>query len=108
MILVSNPFVAFAESPNAGPLKSILTNFLAFLNKVTPTLIALAFVVFGWGIIKLITAGGDPKRRSDAKGILTWGIIAIFILASMSGIVLFIKTYFAIPGNKPIEVPKFQ
>ena len=108
VILVSSPLMACAQSPNAEPVKSVLTNFLAFLNKVTPTLIALAFVVFGWGVIKLITAGEDPKKTTDAKGILTWGIIAIFILASMFGIILFIKMYIGIPGNRPVQIPKFQ
>ena len=108
VILVSNPLATSAQSPNAEPVKSVLINFLTFLDAVTPILIALAFLVFGWGMIKFITAGEDPKKRTDAKSILTWGIIGIFILASMSGIVTFIKTYVGVPANQPIQVPKFQ
>jgi len=64
-----------------------------------------AFVIFGWGILKLITANGDPKKVGDAKGILTWGIIGIFILASMGGIIYFINAYIGIPTKPVIQAP---
>ena len=108
VILTFNPLVAFAQSPDAGPVKSVLENVLTFLKVVIPILITLALLVFGWGIIKLITAGEDVKKRTDAKGILTWGIIGIFVLTSMYGIITFVKDYIGIPENQPIQVPKFQ
>ena len=106
--LLTAPLLAFAQTPSMGPAKSILLNIRDLLPVVVKILITLAFVVFGWGIVKLIIAGGDTKKISGAKGILTYGIIGIFVLASILGILTFIKTYIGIPDNAPITVPKFQ
>ena len=106
--LLITPLLAYAANPNAEPVKSVLVNFHTLLTVVIQILITLAFVVFGWGIIKLITAGGDTKKIADAKGILTYGIIGLFVLSSMYGILVLIKTYLGVPDNTPIIVPEFQ
>ncbi len=108
LLLVTTPLIVFAEPPDATLVKSVLINVLVLSNNLIFILINLAFIVLGWGIIKLISAGGDTKKVSDAKGILTWGIIGIFVLASMYGIIFFIKQYIGIPNNPVIQVPKFQ
>ena len=107
-ILFAIPLLAYAKDPDAGPVQLIILHTIVVLNVVIEILITLAFVVFGWGIIKLITAGGDAKKVTDAKGILTYGIIGIFVLASLLGILTFIKTYIGVPSNAPITAPKFQ
>ena len=109
-ILFTSPLFAYAQNPDAEPVKSVLTNFQTLLTVVIEILITFAFVVFGWGIIKLISAGGsgNQKKITDAKRILTYGIIGIFVLSSMYGILAFIKTYLGVPDNTPITVPKFQ
>ena len=104
--LIFIPLAAYAQ--DAGPVKSVLTNFLTFLNAVNPILIACAFLVFGWGVVKFVTAGGDPQKRAVAKSMLMWGVIGIFILASLYGIVTLLKTYIGIPANQPVQVPKFE
>ena len=106
-ILIAIPSVAFA-APNAQPVKSILDHILTLLNVVIQVLIMLAFVVFGWGIIKLIIAGGDTTKIKDAKKILLYGVIGIFVLASLGGILFFIKTYIGVPDNSPVQIPKLQ
>ena len=109
-VLLITPLSALAEIPNSAPTLLILLHFLTLLESIIGIVIYLAFVVFGWGIIKLITAGGsgDQKRITDAKRILVYGIIGLFVLSSMFGILTFIKTYLGVPDNTPITVPKFQ
>ena len=107
-IFITTSFIACAASPDVEPAKSILVNFLRFLNTLVLILTAFAFVVFGWGIIKLIFAGGDAKGVAEAKKILLYGVIGIFVLVSLGGILFFIKTYIGIPDNSPVEIPKFQ
>ncbi len=97
-----------AASADITPIKKILTNILSLLTVTVQILITLAFVVFGWGIVKLIINAGNPQKVKDAKKILLWGIVGIFILASLFGIVTFIKTYTGIPNVSPnITPPKF-
>ena len=109
VILISLPLIASAQAPDPAPVNTVLTNFLALLTVVIKILISSAFVVFGWGIVKLIftTRAGDAKKIGEAKQILLWSIIGIFVLASLGGIIIFIQTYFGIPNNAPIQPPTF-
>ena len=97
------PFVASA----ASKLNTILTNIQDTLGIVIKILMTLALVVFIWGIVQFIAAAGDPQAITRAKGIMKYGIIAIAILAMMTGIIAFLQTYFGIQGGQPIKIPQF-
>lgn len=107
IILISFPLITSAQAPDPQPVNTVLTNFLALLTIVIKILISLAFVVFGWGVVTFILASNDEKKIREAKNIILLGIIGIFVLASMGGIIIFIKTYFGIPDNSPIQPPTF-
>jgi hypothetical protein len=47
----------------------------------------LALIFFFWGLARLIFSAGDEKGREDGKKIMLWGIIALFIMFSVWGIV---------------------
>ena len=51
---------------------------------------SIAVLVFGWGIVKYLTAAGDATKLAAARGFLWWGVIGMFVLAAMFGLVLFI------------------
>lgn len=107
IILISIPLIVSAQAPDPQSVNTVLTNFLALLTIVIKILISSAFVVFGWGVVKFIFTANDPKKIEQAKYIMLLGIIGIFVLASMGGIIIFIKTYFGIPDNSPIQPPTF-
>lgn len=102
------PLAAYSASPDSGPVNSVFESMLNLLNVLTQIGIVTAFVVFGWGIVRLITAANNPAVLKQAKGILWWGIIGLFVLASLFGIVSFIKIYIGIPDNVIINIPNFS
>lgn len=97
---------AFAASPNPGQVDTVINNAIDAAEVGVQIGIVLALVVFGWGIIKFISAADNPKKIQDAKQIMLWGVIGIFILASLFGIVKFINIYFGIGAGNPIEPPR--
>jgi len=99
------PFSAMAQSSEG--INSILNNILSASTVLIQILITLAILAFGWGVVKLIFAASNPQQIKDAKGILLWGMIGIFVLSSLYGIITFIKTYVGVPDNSPIQIPKF-
>lgn len=107
MCIAAVPAFVFAASPEQ--LNSILGNILNLADILVQIAAVLAIVVFGWGIVKLIASADDPKKLEEAKGIITWGVIGMFILASTYGIIRFIEIYTGIDsGGSPIEIPKFK
>lgn len=85
----------------------ILENTIDIVRLATELVWVLTLVVFGWGIVKLISAAGSPEKLKEAKGIIWWGIIGMFVLASIIGIIVFAQKYFGIHGVQIIDVPQF-
>jgi SNF family Na+-dependent transporter len=60
---------------------------------VTTTLVPLAFILallfFFWGIAKYIWSAGNEKE--EGKKIMYWGVIALFVMSCVWGIVTFIS-----------------
>ncbi len=62
--------------------------FLDIIQILVPILYALALLVFVWGLVKFIfRVGGDSdKALADGKKLMTWGLLALFIMVSVWGI----------------------
>ncbi len=103
MAAVIAPFNAYA----ATLIGDILKNTLDALNIIMQIMMTLAFVIFIWGIVKLIANAGNPQAIKQAKAIMLYGIIGLLIMASVTGIIALIQAYFGIPGGGSIKVPQF-
>jgi len=87
-------------------INQIIVNLIGTARLVLVLLFVLAMLVFVWGMVKFIFAASNPEQLKKAKGILWWGIIGMFVLASVFGIVVALQTYFGI-GAPRIPIPQF-
>lgn len=76
------PLFAFAAT-----VGTILTDIQTILNTVIPILMILATVVFLWGVITYITAGGDEDKSKTGKTYIIWGLIGLFAMVAIWGLV---------------------
>lgn len=84
-ILVLAPAFAFAQFSDTTQL---INAFGGILNSLIVILIALALFVFLWGLVKFIfRVGGDEKAVAEGKRVMIWGLIALFIMVSVWGII---------------------
>lgn len=86
-LMAFSPLLAFAAPGDLGMANTLVQNIRTLLNYILPVLLALAIIYFFWGLIKFIRAAGDPKAASEGKSIMIWGIIAIFIMVAIFGII---------------------
>lgn len=89
MSLISSPFVTLA-AVNIGTLdfKGLVAYILEdFIKPVTVAILALAVVYFLWNIFNIIRASKSGEELTDLKNKALWGIIAIFVMVSMWGLV---------------------
>ncbi len=78
------PALALAQAVrDANTLFSKATNIL---NAIIPIVISLAVVVFIIGIFRYIIAG-DEESKKGAKSLILYGIIGIFVMISVYGLV---------------------
>ena len=66
-------------------------NLLAKADQIMRQIIGILFtagtVVFLWGVIQYMTAAGDEKKIKDARQKITYGIIGLFLMVAIWGIV---------------------
>lgn len=74
--------------------KSLLEKIMS--NAVTPFLyfmFALAIVIFLWGIMEFIYSSDDEKKKEDGKRHLVWGLVGMFIMFGVWGIIKIIQNF---------------
>lgn len=62
------------------------------VNPILVLLFAIAFLVFIWGVFTYIVHADDPTKRSEGGKGMIYGVIGMFIMFSVFGIINLIAT----------------
>ncbi len=92
-LLAIVPSVSFAALEG---LTGLLCSVLGLLGLVEEAVFALALVFFFWGMGQFILHSGDQKARDEGKQKMVWGVVALFVMFSIMGILWFIGNTLAI------------
>lgn len=79
-------FAPFAVLAATG-VENGLTRIGDLINQATPIIVALALLAFFWGLVTYIFQSGDAEKRKKGLSIMIWGIIALFVMLSIFGII---------------------
>lgn len=99
--LFAVPYVAFAQ--NLAPLQNLVSSVNSIVGRLIPLLIAVAMVVFFWGLIKYVK--GAKKSAAQGKGIMIAGLVTLFVMVSVWGIVRLAQGSLGITGNEVVPLP---
>lgn len=92
------PMLAFAAFDPEGKVSQLST----VVGSLVPIFMTLALLVFIWGLIKYISSAGDPEKAKEGKSIMIWGVIALFVMATIWGLTGTIATFFGVEdGTAP-------
>ena len=96
--LIAGPLLASAQVTING----LIATFRGILGAVIPFFMILATVIFLWGIIQYITAGGEEEKIKSGRTYMLWGIIALFVMIAVWGLVNIIASTTGIGTNNQI------
>src|SRR3989344_2817011 len=65
-------------------------SILGILSLLIPAAFALAVLAFFWGVAVYIFRAGDPKSAEQGRSIMIGGLIGLFVISAVWGIVFFI------------------
>ncbi|MEK7176895.1 MAG: hypothetical protein AAB719_01160 [Patescibacteria group bacterium] len=84
------PLVASAQLTGLGEL---ITATGGLINPLIAILVGVALLVFFWGLVKFVfRLGGDGEKAvDDGKRLMKWGLIALFVMVSVWGIIEFFQ-----------------
>jgi len=91
-------------------IQTILSALVGFIGTtLVYFLMGIAFVVFLWNIARYFIMGGaNEEARTRAKSLAIWGILAFVIIASIWGIVNFIRSNLGIDDYAPTQPDYMQ
>ncbi|MDO8590305.1 MAG: hypothetical protein Q7R69_03500 [bacterium] len=98
------PGFVFA-APLTG-LKALIEAIGALTKTSIIVLAGLSLLVFFWGLVKFIFhVSGDEKAIEEGKRIMKWGLIALFVMVSVWGIIKFMQVQLEIKSTTPPPPP---
>lgn len=86
--------------------KGLVCKAIGVLNGLIPLLFLVATVVFLWGIVQFISAADNKEKREDGKQFIIYGLIGLFIMVAIWGLVnVLLGTFFGAGIENPPGLP---
>ena len=95
------PLFVFAQS---GMFDTVLGVLRTSLNVIIGFLFLVATVIFLYGVIRYIAAGGDEDKVSEARNMIIWGIIFLAVMIAVWGFV-YVVLDFVFNGGGTLVIP---
>lgn len=92
------PLVVFAQ--RVTDVDSLFARILRILNRAVPVIVAIAVVWFLWSVFQYAIAGDEEKKAAATKNMI-YGIIAIFVMVSVWGLVRILVNTFGLENVAP-------
>lgn len=102
--LFALPVLTFAQGVTDAD--SLIRKINNIFNAVIPIFISFAVVYLIYAIVKYIIAGDEDKRK-EGKTMVMYGIIGLFLILSIWGLVNILVRTFGLNNNVPVnQIPR--
>lgn len=99
------PFIALAqEGPQLDNLQELIRSVGSVIDLLIPIAFAAGLLFFFWGLAMYIASAGNEEKKAEGRNIMVWGVVALFVMASVWGLVNFIGSALGL-DNSQMEVP---
>lgn len=81
---------------SAQTLGGVLGTIKSLLDSIIPIIITLAVIYFFYGVAKYVMAAGDEEAQKAGRSIMIWGIVGLFVIVAVWGLVALLGSTFGI------------
>ena len=97
LVIAFFPGVALAAP---ATFQALVLRAVYIMDLVVPVLVTVAFVIYLYGIAQSISAMGDAKKRTEKlKGFYFNGLVILFVMVSIWGILAILKNTLYVAGT---------
>ena len=90
------PGIASAQTlASLNNINDVSNKFTGILNQITILLISLAVLWIIISVVRYLIAGGDSEKRKEGGLRILWGIVGLFVIVSIWGLVSILTNSFA-------------
>jgi len=72
-------------------LAQLVNQFVDLINLAVPVLGGIALLLFLFSVVRYIAKAGDSHGKSEEQKAMMWGLVALFVLFSIWGILRIFK-----------------
>ena len=98
-ILIAVIFLPLVTHAQFDSFENAIRTLSDWIGLLVPFLLALATLFFFWGLTKFILNADQEEARVDARNIMIWGVLAVFVMVSIWGLVAFISNTLGLNNN---------
>src|ERR1035437_5020796 len=91
--LTLSPIVVFGAT---NGFQGLLLSASGIISKLIILVMSLALLAFFWGLARTIFDAGNAEKREEGRNIMKYGILALFIVVSIWGIIGFLQQGFGL------------
>ena len=103
--LATVPALAFGQSSGTSGFDSFLTSVQGTVNKLIPFLVGLALLGFFWGLVKFIFSSNNEEGRGEARSMMIYAVIALFVMTAVWGLVGFLGNVVGVQQGGSVSLP---
>ena len=103
-LLLFIPVIVFAQ----GNLINVLIISGGLVNQAAQIAVGLALLFFFWGVAIYILNEGNAEKKGQGRSIMLWGVIAIFVILSIFGLVKMLQNTFGIDEGQDASIPSLD
>ncbi len=96
--LIFVPLITFGQ-PNITWINSFMAQATAIMGILVKLGIAVAMLMFIWGLVMFIAKSGNEQAVAEGKKRMIWGIVALFVIVSVWGLVSLLQHLTGIGGG---------
>lgn len=103
------PLVSLAQSGGDEGVKKLIGMVGGIVQALIPIVIGLGVLVFLWGVLKYVLNSSDAGK-AEGRTFMLWGIIALFVMVSVWGLVNILRDSLELNPNTPTApaIPRVQ
>ena len=94
IIAFAAPSIAMAQTSAVTDVNSLSAKLLGIGNTVTYILVAFAVIYIVWNVIHYLIMGSGEEGRSKSAMNILWGIVGLFVIVSIWGLVTILTNTF--------------
>jgi high-affinity K+ transport system ATPase subunit B len=96
LLLITFPMPAAAQYSSGGKaydFSSLVALFIGMIKTLVPLVVGLTLLYFIWGIFRLVQSNSEDSRK-EAIGVITYGVVSLFVMVSVWGLVSILTSTF--------------
>ena len=103
LVAAAQPGLPGLPGFGGGSFDTVIAVLTDSINIIIVFLFLVATVIFLWGVVKYITAGGEEDKQEEARNMIVWGIIFLAVMVAVWGFVYVVLDFiFGTEGSVPI------